>query len=173
MNALAQTGSSALLEQLSDYLKDDGINELLPRRRGAGRPNAFTAAQLFRVSLLTLLTPAHSFNLLLKILPENRAWRQFAKLPNRFNIPLPKMLHDFRAQLDLNVLREINARLLKPLLRDLEPTRRTVSIMDSTDLAAACFKKTNPAGLPNVPPWAYAQPNRAPVAGSLATRNTR
>jgi len=173
MNALAQTGTSDLLEQLSDYLDDDCINELFPHGRGVGRPSAFTAAQLFRVSLLALLTPAHSFNLLLKILPENRAWRRFAKLPNRFKIPLPKMLHDFRDQLDLSVLREVNARLLRPLLRDLEPTRRTVSIMDSTDLAAACFKKTNPVGLPNVPPWAYARPNQEPVAGLLATKSTR
>lgn len=172
MNALAQTGTSELLEQLSGHLDDGRISELLPRRSGVGRPGAFTAIQLFRVSLLALLTPAHSFNLLLKILPENRAWRSFAKLPNRFKVPSPKMLHDFRDQLNLNVLREINARLLGPLLRDLEPTRRTVSIMDSTDLAAACFKKTNPAGLPNVLPWEYARLNQEPVAGLLVTKNT-
>jgi hypothetical protein len=172
MNALAQTGTSDLLKQLSDYLDDDCINELFPRRSGVGRPSAFTAAQLFRVSLLTLLTPVHSFNLLLKILPENRSWRRFAKLPNRFKVPLPKMLHDFRDQLDLNILREVNSKLLRPLLTDLEPSRKTVSIMDSTDLAASCFKKTNPVGPPNVPPWVYARQNQEPVAGSLATRST-
>jgi hypothetical protein len=161
------------LEQLSDHLDDGWINHFLPRRSGAGRPCAFSSAQLFRVSLLALLTPVHSFNLLLKVLPENRAWRRFAGLPNRWKVPDPKMLHEFRGRLDLHLLRQVNGHLLRPLLRDLEPARRTVAIMDSTDLRAASFKKTNPVGLQNVRPLGYARPNLGPVAGLSATRSTR
>jgi hypothetical protein len=32
------------------------------------------------VHLLSLLTPVHSLNLLVKMLPEQRAWRKFAGL---------------------------------------------------------------------------------------------
>lgn len=146
MNSLAQTGTADLLEQLSPHIEDGWINYLLPRRCGAGRPSAFSAAQLFRLSLLPLLTPAHSFNLLVKILPENRAWRRFARLPNRFRIPDAKMLHEFRGRLNLASLRQINAHLLQPLLGQLDASRRTVAIIDSTDLPAAVFKKTNRVG---------------------------
>jgi hypothetical protein len=67
MNALSHTGTSALLEELSPYLNDSLVNELLPRQRGAGRRRAFSSAQLLRVLLLALLTPAHHFNLLVKL----------------------------------------------------------------------------------------------------------
>jgi hypothetical protein len=146
MNSLAQTGTADLLEQLSIYVEDGWINEVLPRRCGAGRPNAFSSAQLFRVSLLTLLTPARSFNLLVKLLPENRAWRRFARLPNRVKVPDAKMLHEFRDRLSLASLRQINGHLLRPLLGQLESKRKTVAIIDSTDLAASALKKS-PRGL--------------------------
>lgn len=90
MVALPQTGTALLLEKLSPFLDDPLINQLVPRPRGPGRPRAFSSAQLFRVLLLSLLTPAHSFNLLLKLLPENRAWRKFARLPNLRLLPDPK-----------------------------------------------------------------------------------
>lgn len=153
MKKLAQTGTAELLEQLSDHLEDDCINEQLPRRRGVGRPGAFSSAQLFRVSLLPLLTPARSFNLLVKLLPENRAWRKFSRLPNRFKIPDAKMLHEFRDRLSPASLRQINGQLLRPLLEQLDPGRKTVAIIDSTDLAAAAFKKTNRVGRRGAPPW--------------------
>jgi hypothetical protein len=137
MNSLAQTGTSDLLEQLSVHLEDDWINDQLPRRCGAGRPSAFSSAQLFRVSLLALLTPAHCFNLLVKLPPENGAWRKFARLPNRFKIPDAKMLHGFRGRLGPASLRQIHGHLLRPLLAQLDPSRKTVAIIDSTDLAAA------------------------------------
>lgn len=146
MKSLAQTGTGELLEQLSPHIEDDWISQQLPQRRGAGRPSAFSSAQLFRVSLLALLTPARSFNLLVKLLPENRAWRRFARLPNRFRIPDAKMLHEFRDRLSVTTLRQINGHLLRPLLARLDASRKTVAIMDSTDLAAAAFKKTSRVG---------------------------
>jgi hypothetical protein len=143
MTSLAQTGTRALLEQLSPFLDDVLINELLPRSCKRGRPRFFSSAQLFRVVLLSLLTPAHSFNLLVRLLPENRAWRKFAQLPNQRVLPDAKMLHQFRDRLDLIVLRQINAQLLRPMLNSLDASRHSVAIMDSTDLSAPVnsFKK--------------------------------
>ena len=144
MNALPQTGTSALLEKLSGYLDDGWINERLPNQRGPGRRRSFSSSQLLRVLLLALLTPAHSFNLLLKLLPENRTWRKFARLPNQRKLPDAKMLTQFRSRLDLIQLRQLNAHLLRPLLRQMEPTRKTLGIVDATDLPAAAntYKKT-------------------------------
>jgi hypothetical protein len=173
MISLPLTGSGALLEKLSPFVDDRFLNEVIPRRRGPGRPRAFSSAQLFRVLLLSLLTPAHSFNLLLALLPENRAWRKFARLPNQRLLPDAKMLHQFRGRLDLPVLRQINARLLRPLLAELDPLRRSVAIIDSTDLPAAAnsFKKTNP--IPRArPQWAPARSKRAKANGSSVTRST-
>src|SRR5687767_13403354 len=121
MLTLPQTGTSSLLEKLSPFVNDQLINTLVPRRRGAGRPRAFSSAQLLRVLLLSLLTPARSFNLLLKLLEENRAWRRFARLPNLRALPDAKMLHQFRSRLDLSILRQLNAALLRPLLEGLDP----------------------------------------------------
>jgi hypothetical protein len=149
MTILAQTGTGALLEELSPFLDDTLINELLPRPFGPGRPRSFSSAQLFRVLLLNLLTPAHSFNLLVSLLAENRAWRHFARLPNQRVLPDAKMLHQFRSRLELPLLRQFNGQLLRPLLEGLDPARASLAIMDSTDLPAPvnCFKKTLPFSL--------------------------
>jgi hypothetical protein len=146
MKALAQTGTGALLEQLSPFLDDALINELLPCLHRRGRPRTFSSAQLFRVLLLSLLTPAHSFNLLVSLLGENRLWRRFAHLPNQRVLPDAKMLHQFRSRLDLSLLRRLNRQLLRPLLEGMDPTRPTLAIIDSTDLPAPVnsFKKTLP-----------------------------
>src|SRR6476659_2731658 len=128
MTSLPQTGTAALLEKLSPLLDDAFIGQLLPRQHGPGRPRAFSSAQLFRILLLSLLTPAHSFNLLLKLLPENRAWRKFAGLPNLRRLPDAKMLHGFRLRLDLRALRQINARLLAPLLEGLDPAQPSLAL---------------------------------------------
>jgi len=172
MKLLAQTGTCDLLQQLTDHIQDEWINDLLPRHCGAGRPNAFSSAQMFRVSLLVLLTPVRSFNLLVKLLPENRAWRRFARLPNRFKIPDVRMLHEFRERLNLMSLRQINGNLLRPLLGQLDPSRKTVAIMDSTDLAASAFKKRSPVGRRGMRLWGFELPNLEPAAGLLATRST-
>ena len=84
---LPTTGTGALLELLSPYIPDDLINGFWKPRARRGRPALFSAAQLFRVLLLSLLTPAHSFNLLTELLPEHRTWRLFARLRNRRELP--------------------------------------------------------------------------------------
>ena len=138
MNApLPTTGTAALLIQLSEFVPDDFINQLLPPHRGRGRRSFWSSAQLFRLLLLTLLTPAHSFNLLAQLLPEQRAWRRFARLPNRRRVPAASILHDFRARLGVGPLRRLNRHLLLPLLDGLSPERKTVALIDSTDLPAA------------------------------------
>lgn len=143
MNQLPKTGSAALLESLSPFVPDDLINSLLSQRPGSGRRRVFSTAQLFRVTLLALLTPVHSFNLLVALLPENRAWRTFARLRNRFQVPDVRMLHEFRTRFDLNKLRCVNEFLLRPLLDGTAERAKTVALIDSTDLPAAtnAYKK--------------------------------
>jgi hypothetical protein len=173
MVVLPQTGTALLLQKLTAYLDDALINELVPPQRGPGQPRAFNSAQLFRVLLLSLLTPAHSFNLLLKLLPENRAWRKFAHLPNLRSLPDAKMLHQFRSRLDLYALREVNASLVRPLIASLDPSRLPLAMMDATDLPAAAnaFKKTGRLRR-GVPPLGPGLSKPGEAAGSLATRNT-
>src|SRR5512138_3697868 len=137
MNQLPTTGSSGLLERLSPYIPDDLINSLFVTKSGPGRPRSFSAAQLFRVSLLALLTPVHSFNLLLELLPEERSWRSFARLRNRFSVPDVRMLHEFRAGLDLWNLRRVNEHLLRPFLEQSSKFPKSLALIDSTDLPAA------------------------------------
>ncbi len=154
MNPLPTTGTGALLERLSPHIPDDLINSLCVSQTGSGRRRLFSAAQLFRVSLLVLLTPVHSFNLLVKLLPENRSWRAFARLRNRFQLPDVRMLHQFRARLDLAKLRCVNRHLLTPLLEAIPSSTKTVALIDSTDLPAATngYKKTPPVFIsPNAP----------------------
>jgi hypothetical protein len=143
MKSLPQTGTAALLAALSPYLDDGFVCDLFPPRRTQGRHGIFSPPQLFRVLLLSLLTPAHSFNLLIELLAENRAWRDFAFLSNKRSLPNAKMMHQFRDRLDLTKLRAINAHLLRPLLASLDSQRKTVAIIDSTDLPAGTnpFKK--------------------------------
>lgn len=144
MNQLPTTGTSGLIEKLSPFIPDDLINSLCAPNPGPGRRRHFSAAQMFRVSLLALLTPVHSFNLLLKLLPEQRAWRSFARLRNRFCVPDVRMLHEFRAHLDLGNLRRINQHLLGPLLQENSKFPKTVALIDSTDLPASTngYKKS-------------------------------
>ena len=137
MKRLAPTGTAALLEQLSPHVPDDLINSLIPRRQGRGRRAEFSSAQLFRVQLLALLTPAHSFNLLVQLLPEHRLWRSFARLPNRRVLPDAKMPHLFRDRLELATLRRVNEHLLQPLLAGTQSFEKTVALIDATDLPAA------------------------------------
>lgn len=144
MKQLPPTGTAGLLEQLSPYIPDDFINVLFRPHSGPGRRGLFSAAQLFRVNLLALLTPVHSFNLLVKLLAEHRSWRSFARLRNRFDVPDVRMLHEFRQQLDPSKLRGVNEHLLRPLLEGVDRFPKTVALIDSTDLPAAtnAYKKT-------------------------------
>jgi hypothetical protein len=143
MNSLPQTGTSALLQLLSPHLDDVFVNDLFAVKRGRGRRQSLRPNQLFRVLLLSLLTPAHSFNLLVKLLGENRAWRDFCFLRNRQVVPDVRMLHEFRDRLGVAKLRAINNRLIAPFLQNWDHRRKSVAIIDSTDLPAAThsFKK--------------------------------
>ena len=138
---LPPTGTAALLHRLSPHVPDDFINSLWPPHLGRGRRRLFRPAQLWRLHLLAVLTPVHQFNLLLALLPEQRAWRRFAQLPNCYRLPDAWMLHEFRARYGVAGLRRINEHILKPLL----PAGDTwsVALIDATDLPAASsgFKK--------------------------------
>jgi hypothetical protein len=149
MKHLPPTGTAALLELISPFIPDDLINSLFPQRAGRGRRALFSAAQLFRVNLLVLLTPAHSFNLVVTLLAEHRPWRDFARLRNRELVPDAKMLHEFRQRSDLNKLRCVNRHLLMPLLEGCAGFNKTVSLIDATDLPAAtnAYKKTPTASI--------------------------
>jgi hypothetical protein len=143
MKSLAITGSTALLEELSSFVPDDFINSLFEGEGRRGQPRKFSPAQLYRASLLALLTRAHSFNLLVALLPENKPWRSFAQLRNRWNIPDAKMLHQFRDRMGVMRLRHINHHLLRPLLTGLDCFPKSVAVMDATDLPAStsAYKK--------------------------------
>ena len=176
MKRLPPTGTSALLAQLSPYLPDELINSRLIHRCGPGRRPLFSPAQLFRVILLALLTPAHSFNLLVKLLPEHRPWRVFARLRNRRVLPDAKMLHQFRDRLDLTTLRRVNEHLLQPLLEGTQRFEKTVALIDATDLPAAtnAYKKMPTASTVRVgPEWVVAAAKMDRAAISSATKSTR
>jgi hypothetical protein len=170
------TGSNALLEQLSPFIPDGFLNEQWPHRATGGRQGRFSAAQLWRLHLLVLLTPVHSVNLLLQMLPEQRDWRGFAHLSNRRQIPDVRMMHEFRRRLGVAGLRRVNEVLLAPLLEGLNPSGPAIALMDATDLPAACrgFKKSPPALIRRrTPHWAGARSRRARAAASSATKSTR
>jgi len=176
MKRLPTTGTGALLELLSSYIPDDLINALWRRRSGPGRPAQFSPAQLFRITLLPLLTPAHSFNLVTELLPEHRPWRSFARLRNRRDLPDVRMLHDFRTRLALTQLRRVNEHLLQPLLAGTGRFAKNVAVIDSTDLPAAtnAYKKIPPGSTVRAGPTPeVAVAKRARVAISLATKSTR
>ena len=176
MNSLLPiTGSNALLEQLSPFIPDGFLHDQWPHRITGGRQGLFSAAQLWRLHLPVLLTPVHSVNLLLQMLPEQRDWRRFAHLSNRQQIPDVRMMHEFRRRVGVAGLRRVNEVLLAPLLEGLDPGAPAIALMDATDLPAACrgFKKSPPAPIPpRMPRWAGARSRRARAAASSATKNT-
>lgn len=164
---LPATGTVALLELLDPLVPDDFINQVWPHGRTGGRRHAHTAAQLFRVHLLSLLSPVHSLNLLVKMLPEQRAWRTFASLRRQNRVPDVRMLHEFRARLGVAGLRRINQHLLQPLVAAYAWRECSVALIDGTDLPAACagFKKKHRPllGGPRRAGRAHAQERPEPV----------
>ena len=158
--ALPTTGTEKLLEHLSPYIPDEFINEHWPSGPTGGRHRAFSATQLWRAHLLLLLSPAHSINLLVELLKEQRAWRRFARLSHRERVPDVRMLHEFRARMGVSGLRRINQHLLKPLLGQVVERPDSIAIIDATDLPASCtvFKKRRRVRIrPSVQPSAIAQ----------------
>jgi len=156
---LPATGTAKLLDALSPYVPDEFINRLLPGNRRQGRRNYFSAAQLWRVHLLAVLSPAHSFNAIVRLLPEQPSWRRFGLLHHRNRTPDVHMLCDFRADAGVAALRRINEQLIRRLLRFLPEGGQTVAIIDATDLpaSAADKKKTVAGGPPNWPPSGLAR----------------
>ena len=176
MKPLPVTGTAGLLERLSPYIPDDLINSLCLRCSGPGRPDAFSAAQLFRVHLLSLLTPAHSFNLLVALLAEHRSWRSFARLRHRLQVPGVRQLHEFPQTFDPTRLRRINEHLLAPLIEGTTGFAKTVAVIDSTDLPAAtnAYKKTPWANIVHaVPGMVAAAAKTVSAVISWATKNIR
>jgi hypothetical protein len=90
---------------------------------------------------LAVLTTTHSLNLLVTQLPEQAAWRRFARL--RSTLPTARMLREFRQTVGVDGLRAINHHLVGRLLRRTGLQPHAVALMDATDLPAACsgFKK--------------------------------
>jgi hypothetical protein len=175
ISLLPTTGTNALLEELSPFIPDDFLCQQWPQACTGGRQRSFSAAQLWRLHLLVLLTPAHSVNLLLQMLPEQRGWRQFAHLRSRHRIPDVRMMHEFRRQVGVAGLRGVNQVLLAPLLEGLDCGAPTIALMDATDLPAACggFKKSPRALIRRrTPHWVGARSRADRAAGSSATRNT-
>lgn len=154
---LSATGTASLLAELSPYIPDEFINDLLPRSKSRGRRCHFNAAQLWRVHLLALLSPVHTFNLLIKMLGEQRAWRRFAHLSHRQRVPDALMLHEFRNRMGVDGLRCINEKLLESFIPKAGDDSRSVALIDATDLPASAsgFKKNGPDVIrPNMRPWA-------------------
>ena len=142
-SGLPLTGTEDFLERLSPFVPDDFLNAQWPRLKTGGRRHHFSAAQLWRVHLLALLTPVHSFNLLIRLLPEQKGWRAFAHLRNQAQVPDVRMMHAFREEVGVSGLRQTNDHLLEPLIENLDPSKPTVALIDATDLPASCsgFKK--------------------------------
>jgi hypothetical protein len=141
---LPATGTAALLELLNPFVPDDFIDGCWPHRHTGGRRREYSAAQLYRLHLLGLLTPVRSVNLLVKLLPEQPAWRKFAGLRRQTQVPGVRVLHEFRGRVGVAGLRQINAHLLAPLLAGYLWQPWSVGLIDATDLPAACggFKKS-------------------------------
>src|ERR1700721_822199 len=114
-STLPPVGTHRLLELVSPYAPDDFIAEVCPRHFTGGRRHALSAAQLWRTHLLAVLTATHSLNLLVRQLPEQAAWRRFARL--RSTLPTARMLHEFCCPVGGSGLRTINQTLGGPLAR--------------------------------------------------------
>lgn len=170
---LPTTGTVALLERLSDFIPDEFINEQLAFRRYSGQRRAFTPAQLWRTHLLALLTSAHSFNAVVRLLPEQRAWRRFARLSPRQSTPDVRMLHEFRLHAGVAGLRTINDYLVGRLLKSVPTQSQTVAIIDATDLpaAAADKKKTGASGRRAGPLWGRERARPATLNFMLGSKN--
>jgi hypothetical protein len=166
---LPATGTAPFLKLLSPYIPDTFINEMLPRHRGRGRRQQLSSAQLYRANLLSVLTPVHAFNHLVRLLTEQRDWRRFAHLSNRQAVPDVWMLNQFRERCGVSGLRQINEQLLAPMLPPSTVENPALALIDATDLEAACSghkKRRLDNTRPSVPRW-EGGPSSADRVGSL------
>jgi hypothetical protein len=175
MNRLPVTGSNQLLDLLDPYIPDDFINERWQARPVRGPRWQFSPAQLWRVHLLPLLTPVRSLNLLTQLLPEQRAWRDFARLRHRHCTPDVRILNAFRARVGVMGLRQINEAILRPFMQSAILWENATALIDATDLPAACngFKKKRRAlTLRSAPHWADAHSRPVRAVGLSVIKNT-
>ena len=175
MNRLPVTGSNHLLDLLDPYIPDDFINEHWNLRPIRGPRWHFSPAQLWRLHLLALLTPVHSLNLLSQLLPEQRAWRNFARLRHRQRTPDVRILNAFRARVGVLGLRQINEAILQPLIQTAALWENATALIDATDLPAACSgfkKKTRALTRLTAPRWEDARSRPVRAAGSSVTKST-
>lgn len=175
-SALPLTGTAQFLSLVDPYIPDDFINQHWNRRPPRGPHRILSAAQLWRVHLLAVLTPTHSFNQLVALLPEQRAWREFARLPHRHCGPDARMLNEFRARAGVTGFRAINDQLRLPFIERAAGWPHAVVLIDATDLPASCggFKKKKPkATPPNVPRWEAARSRPGRAAALWVIRSTR
>jgi len=173
---LPATGTVKLLDLIDPHIPDDFINRHWHWRPARGQRPKFSAAQLFRLHLLVLLTPVHRFNLLLASLPEQRKWRAFAHLPNQRHLPDVRMVHEFRARMGVSGFREINDSLRQGFIEQAAGWDQTVALIDATDLPASCrgFKKKQPAlTLPTAPRWEDARSKLDKAVALSVTKSTR
>ena len=172
---LPATGTAQYLTLVSPYVPDAFINDAMPRHRGRGRRQQFSPAQLYRIHLLSVLTPVHAFNQLVRLLPEQRAWRRFALLSNRQDVPDVWILNQFRERCGVSGLRQINEQLLEAFLPKNAGETLSLALIDATDLEAACsgHKKRRPDSIRQSEPRWEAERSRADKAVSLSdTRST-
>jgi hypothetical protein len=172
---LPVTGTAEFLTLLSPYVPDTFINDLIPRHRGRGRRQQLSSAQLYRIHLLSVLTPVHAFNHLVRLLAEQRAWRRFAHLSNRQEVPDVWMLNQFRERCGVSGLRQINDQLLEPLLPSGTGEDLSLALIDATDLEAACsgHKKREPERIrPNGLRWEGGPSNAGKAVSLSGIRNT-
>jgi hypothetical protein len=125
---------------------DEYINTHWPIPRRPGRRFHFSAAQLWRVHLLSALTGGHSFNAVQRSLGEQRLLRRFAHLPNEQSVPDTRMLHEFRSRLGVSGLRLINDHLAQQVLMVAPLGDKTVGLIDATDLPARTRDKKKRVG---------------------------
>ncbi len=144
---LPQTGTEDFLELLSPFVPDDYLDQHWPRLKTGGRRHGFCASQLWRVHLLALITPVHSFNLLIRMLPEQKAWRRFAHILSQERVPDVRMMNTFREEIGVDGLRQVNGQLLDPIMGSLDLSKGAAALIDATDLPASCsgFKKKHRA----------------------------
>jgi hypothetical protein len=172
---LPATGTAQFLALVSPYVPDTFINDSMPRHRGRGRRRQFSPAQLYRIHLLSVLTPVHAFNQLVRLLPEQRAWRRFAHLANRRDVPDVWMLNQFRERAGVSGLRQINEQLLEPLLPKNAGENLSLALIDATDLEAACsgHKKRPPGSIRRrAPRWERERSNAGRAVSLSDTRST-
>ena len=174
--AFPVTGTAQFLTLVDPYVPDDFINQHWNQRPSRGPHRTLSAAQLWRVHLLAVLTPTHSFNQLIALLPEQRAWREFARLSHRHRGPDARMLNEFRARAGVMGFRAINDQLRLPWIERAAGWSQAVGLIDATDLPASCggFKKKKlKATRPIEPRWVAARSRPGKAVVSLATRSTR